>query len=62
MATVKAFVGGVGQLVAQNATRCKENIEQQQFLCVQDKERIAQMLVRKPLCLQTLSILSSECV
>uniref|UniRef100_H3C207 Kinesin family member 11 n=1 Tax=Tetraodon nigroviridis TaxID=99883 RepID=H3C207_TETNG len=44
MATVKAFVGGVGQLVAQNATRCKENIEQQQFLCVQDKERIAQML------------------
>lgn len=35
-------------MVAQNVSRCKEKIEQQQFLCLQDKEKVVQMLVRKP--------------
>lgn len=47
MTTVEAIVGGVGRLVAQNVSRCKENMEQQRFLCLQDKEKIVQMLVRE---------------
>lgn len=54
MATVKAFVGGVGQLVAQNVGRCKEKMEQQQLFCLQDQERMAQMLVRRAACFETL--------
>lgn len=38
----------VGRMVAQNVSRWKEKIEQQQFLCRQDKEKVVQMLVRKP--------------
>lgn len=47
MSTVESFVGGVGQLLAQNVSQCKEKIQHQQLLCLQDKERIVQMLVRK---------------
>ncbi|XP_056903641.1 kinesin-like protein KIF11 isoform X1 [Takifugu flavidus] len=44
MSTVESFVGGVGRLLAQNVSQCKEKIEHQQLLCLQDKERIVQML------------------
>lgn len=37
-------------MVAQNVSRCTEKIEQQQLLCLQDKEKVVQMLVRKPPC------------
>lgn len=47
VSTLESVVGGVGRLVAQNVSRCRENMEQQQFLCLQDKERIVQMLVSK---------------
>lgn len=39
-------MGGVGRLVAQNVVGCKEKMEQQQLLCLQDKEKLVQMLVR----------------
>lgn len=50
MSTVESFVGGVGRLLAQNVSQCKEKIERQRLLCLQDKERIVQMLVRKAVC------------
>lgn len=59
MTTVEAIVGGVGRLVAQNVSRCKENMERQRFLCLQDKEKIVQMLVREPFCFHTIPFLSS---
>lgn len=46
LSAVKAIVGGVGRLVAQNVIGCKENMEQRQLLCLQDKEKLVQMLVR----------------
>lgn len=54
MSTVGAVVSGVARLLAQNVGRCKEKMEQQQLVCLQDKERIAQMLVREALLFQTL--------
>uniref|UniRef100_A0AAQ4RND2 Kinesin-like protein n=1 Tax=Gasterosteus aculeatus aculeatus TaxID=481459 RepID=A0AAQ4RND2_GASAC len=39
-----SFVGGVGQLVAEGVTRCRDRVQQQEALCVQDKEGLLQLL------------------
>lgn len=44
--TVESFVGGVGQLVAEGVTRCQEKVQQQELVCLQDKETVLQLLVR----------------
>lgn len=46
LTTVESFVGGVGQLVAEGVTRCRDRVQQQEALCVQDKEGLLQLLVR----------------
>lgn len=46
LTTVGSFVGGVGQLVAEGVTRCQERVQQQEALCLQDKESLLQLLVR----------------
>ncbi|XP_018516291.1 kinesin-like protein KIF11 isoform X2 [Lates calcarifer] len=44
LTTVGSFVGGVGQLVAEGVTRCQERVQQQEALCLQDKESLLQLL------------------
>nr|XP_040035136.1 kinesin-like protein KIF11 [Gasterosteus aculeatus aculeatus]XP_040035137.1 kinesin-like protein KIF11 [Gasterosteus aculeatus aculeatus]XP_040035138.1 kinesin-like protein KIF11 [Gasterosteus aculeatus aculeatus] len=44
LTTVESFVGGVGQLVAEGVTRCRDRVQQQEALCVQDKEGLLQLL------------------
>lgn len=46
LTTVGSLVGGVGQLVADGVARCRDRVQQQEALCVQDKERLLQLLVR----------------
>lgn len=46
LTTVESFVGGVGQLVAEGVARCQERVQQQEALCLQDKESLLQLLVR----------------
>ncbi|XP_034407180.1 kinesin-like protein KIF11 [Cyclopterus lumpus] len=44
LTTVESFVGGVGQLVAEGVTRCQDRVQQQESLCLQDKESLLQLL------------------
>ncbi|XP_059215984.1 kinesin-like protein KIF11 isoform X2 [Centropristis striata] len=44
LTTVASLVGGVGRLVADGVSRCRERIVQQEALCLQDKENILQLL------------------
>ncbi|XP_054456825.1 kinesin-like protein KIF11 isoform X3 [Anoplopoma fimbria] len=44
LTTVESFVGGVGQLVAEGVTRCQDKVQQQEALCLQDKETLLQLL------------------
>lgn len=46
LTTVESFVGGVGRLVAEGVGRCKDRVQQQEALCLQDKESVLQLLVR----------------
>lgn len=43
---MESFVGGVGQLVAQGVARCQERVQQQERVCLQDRETLLQLLVR----------------
>ncbi|CAJ1066898.1 kinesin-like protein KIF11 isoform X1 [Xyrichtys novacula] len=44
LTTVESFVGGVGQLVAEGVTRCQDRVQQQETMCVKDKESLLQLL------------------
>uniref|UniRef100_A0A665VPZ9 Kinesin-like protein n=1 Tax=Echeneis naucrates TaxID=173247 RepID=A0A665VPZ9_ECHNA len=44
--TLKSFVGGIGQLVAEGVSRCQQRVLQQETLCLQDKGKLQQLLVR----------------
>lgn len=44
LTTVESFVGGVGQLVAAGVARCRAKVEQQEALCLRDKESLLQLL------------------
>ncbi|XP_074503183.1 kinesin-like protein KIF11 [Sebastes fasciatus] len=44
LTTVESFVGGVGQLVNEGVTRCRDRVQQQEALCLQDKESLLQLL------------------
>ncbi|XP_044070559.1 kinesin-like protein KIF11 [Siniperca chuatsi] len=44
LTTVESFVGGVGQLVAEGVARCQDRVQQQEALCLQDKESLLQLL------------------
>lgn len=46
LATLKSFVGGVEDVVLAGVSRCKDRVRQQESLCLQDKERVLQLLVR----------------
>lgn len=46
LTAVEAFVGGVGQLVADGVACCRDKVEQQQVLGVQDRDVFLQLLVR----------------
>lgn len=46
LTTVESFVGGVSQVVAEGVTRCQDWVQQQETLCLQDKESLLQLLVR----------------
>ncbi|XP_051815656.1 kinesin-like protein KIF11 [Acanthochromis polyacanthus] len=44
LTTVESFVGGVGPLVAEGVSRCQERVQQQEALCLRDKEALLQLL------------------
>ncbi|XP_008299888.1 kinesin-like protein KIF11 [Stegastes partitus] len=44
LTAVESAVAGVGPLVAEGVSRCQERVEQQEALCVQDKEALLQLL------------------
>ncbi|XP_023259936.1 kinesin-like protein KIF11 [Seriola lalandi dorsalis] len=44
LTTVESFVGGVGRLVAEGVSRCQERVQQQETLCLRDKESLLQLL------------------
>ncbi|XP_030011249.1 kinesin-like protein KIF11 [Sphaeramia orbicularis] len=44
LSTVEAFVGGVGQLVAEGVARCKDRVQQQGALREQDRDSVLQLL------------------
>ncbi|XP_053292694.1 kinesin-like protein KIF11 isoform X1 [Pleuronectes platessa] len=44
LTTVESFVGSVGPLVAEGVARCQEKVQQQEALCLQDKDSLLQML------------------
>ncbi|KAK9541282.1 hypothetical protein VZT92_001339 [Zoarces viviparus] len=44
LTAVESLVGGVGQLVAEGVTRCQDRVQQQEALCLQDKETLLQLL------------------
>ncbi|KAM3606880.1 uncharacterized protein V6R79_025065 [Siganus canaliculatus] len=44
LTSVEAMLGGVGQLVADGVGRCRSRVEQQEALCVQEKEALLQLL------------------
>ncbi|KAM6922167.1 kinesin-like protein KIF11 [Lycodopsis pacificus] len=44
LTTMESFVGAVGQLVAEGVTRCQDRVQQQEALCLQDKETLLQLL------------------
>ncbi|TDH01623.1 hypothetical protein EPR50_G00182270 [Perca flavescens] len=44
LTTVEAFVGGIGTLVADGVSRCRDRVQQQEALCLQDKESLLQLL------------------
>ncbi|XP_051274007.1 kinesin-like protein KIF11 [Dicentrarchus labrax] len=44
LATFESFTGGVGQLVAEGVSRCQDRVQQQEALCLQDKESLLQLL------------------
>lgn len=44
--TVESLVGGVRRLVAEGVGRCKDRVQQQEALCLQDKDSVLQLLVR----------------
>ncbi|XP_070772081.1 kinesin-like protein KIF11 [Enoplosus armatus] len=44
LTTVESFVGGVGRLVAEGVARCQDRVQQQEALCLQDKESLLQLL------------------
>ncbi|XP_023117335.2 kinesin-like protein KIF11 [Amphiprion ocellaris] len=44
LTTVESFVDGVGPLVAEGVSRCQERVQQQEALCLQDKEALLQLL------------------
>lgn len=46
LTSVESLVGGVGQLVAEGVARCRDKVQQQEALCLQDKESMLQLLVR----------------
>lgn len=45
LTTVESFVGGVRPLVAESVARCEEKVQQNETLCLQDKESVLQLLV-----------------
>ncbi|XP_058508009.1 kinesin-like protein KIF11 isoform X2 [Solea solea] len=44
LTNLETFVGGVGHLVAEGVARCQERVQQQEALCLQDKESLLQLL------------------
>ncbi|XP_034754345.1 kinesin-like protein KIF11 [Etheostoma cragini] len=44
LVTVESFVGGVGALVADGVARCRDRVQQQEALCLQDKDSLLQLL------------------
>ncbi|KAM7385191.1 hypothetical protein PAMP_001286 [Pampus punctatissimus] len=44
LTTVETFVGGFGQLVGEGVARCQDRVQQQETLCLQDKECLMQLL------------------
>uniref|UniRef100_A0A671W7P3 Kinesin family member 11 n=1 Tax=Sparus aurata TaxID=8175 RepID=A0A671W7P3_SPAAU len=44
LTSVESLVGGVGQLVAEGVARCRDKVQQQEALCLQDKESMLQLL------------------
>nr|XP_020482035.1 kinesin-like protein KIF11 isoform X2 [Labrus bergylta] len=44
MTTMESFVGGVGQLVAEGVARCQDRVQQQEAMCLKDKESVLQLL------------------
>ena len=46
LTSMESLVGGVGQLVAEGVARCWDKVQQQEALCLQDKESVLQLLVR----------------
>ncbi|XP_042082432.1 kinesin-like protein KIF11 [Haplochromis burtoni] len=44
LTTVESFVGGVRPLVAESVARCEEKVQQNETLCLQDKESVLQLL------------------
>ncbi|KAG7232181.1 hypothetical protein INR49_009459 [Caranx melampygus] len=42
--SLKSIVGGVGRLVADSVSRCQDRVQQQEALCLQDKETLLQLL------------------
>ncbi|XP_034537702.1 kinesin-like protein KIF11 [Notolabrus celidotus] len=44
LTTVESFVGGVGQLVAEGVARCQDRVQQQEAMCLKDKESLLQLL------------------
>uniref|UniRef100_A0A669EQN1 Kinesin-like protein n=1 Tax=Oreochromis niloticus TaxID=8128 RepID=A0A669EQN1_ORENI len=44
LTTVESFVGGVRPLVAESVARCEEKVQQNEMLCLQDKESVLQLL------------------
>lgn len=46
LSTLESFMGGVRQLVDEGVGRCKDKVQQQEALCLQDRESVLQLLVR----------------
>ncbi|KAM6996884.1 kinesin-like protein KIF11 isoform 2-T2 [Tautogolabrus adspersus] len=44
LTTMESFVGGVGQLVAEGVARCQDRVQQQEAMCLKDKESVLQLL------------------
>ncbi|XP_041644620.1 kinesin-like protein KIF11 isoform X2 [Cheilinus undulatus] len=44
LTTVESFVGGVGQLVTEGVARCQDRVQQQEAMCLKDKESLLQLL------------------
>lgn len=50
LSTLDSFMGGVRQLVDEGVGHCKDKVQRQEALCLQDRESMLQLLVSgKPL-------------